>query len=61
MLNPTRDKNEGKYRGEEGKTPVTTAWLVQKVPERETSYELIWRVKVMIKRVWVLVRLVCEV
>ena len=26
MLNLVRDKNEGKYRGEEGKTPgVTTA------------------------------------
>ena len=25
MLNPTRDKNEGTYRGGEGTTPVTTA------------------------------------
>ena len=25
-MNPLRDKNEGKYRGGEGKTPVATAW-----------------------------------
>ena len=25
MLNPTREKTEGMYQGEEGKTPVTTA------------------------------------
>ena len=25
MLNPMRDKNEVKYRGGDGKTPVTTA------------------------------------
>ena len=30
MLNPVRDKNEGAYRGEEGKTPVPRT-LVQKV------------------------------
>ena len=31
MLNPMRAKNEGTYRGAEGKTPVTTARLVQKL------------------------------
>lgn len=37
MLNPMRDENIGKYRGEQkGKTPVTTTlWLVQKVAEGE--------------------------
>ena len=30
MLNPVRDGNDGVYRGE-WKTPVTTAWPVQKV------------------------------
>ena len=26
MLNPVRDKNEGRHRGEEGKIPLTTAF-----------------------------------
>ena len=34
-----REKNESAYRGEEGKTPVVTTWLVQKVAEGKTSYE----------------------
>ena len=43
---PMRDKNEGTYRGGRGggaKTPVTTPWLVQKVAEGKTSFELRWR------------------
>ena len=42
-LDPMRDKNEGKYRGGDGKAPVTTA--CPEVAEGETSYELSWRVK----------------
>ena len=38
MLNPMRDKNEAKHRGE-GTTPVTTAF-VQKIAEGKTSYDL---------------------
>ena len=50
-LNPMRDKYEGKYRGEEGKT-LTTACLVQKVAEGKNnkSYKLSWRVKVTMKK-----------
>ena len=32
-------ENEGMFRGEAGKTPVTKAWLVQKAAEGKTSYE----------------------
>ena len=41
MLTPMSDKNEGTYRGGEGTTPVTTAF-VQKIAEgtSKTSYEL---------------------
>ena len=47
MLNPMRDKNEGTYRGGEGTTPIPQ--LVQKIAEGSTSYELSWKVKVIIK------------
>ena len=47
--NPVRVKKEGAYRGGEGTTPVTTAF-VQKIAEsKPTSYELSWKVKVMKK------------
>ena len=47
MLNPMRDKIEGKCLGGGGKTPVTTAF-VQKISEGKASYELSWREKAMI-------------
>ena len=43
------DKNEGMYRGGEGKTPVTTS-CCPKVAEDTTSYELSWIIKMMIKK-----------
>ena len=39
---------EGTYRGGKGTTPVTTA--LQKIAEGKTSYELSWKVKVIMKK-----------
>ena len=48
-LNALRDGNEGKYRGGEGKTPVTTASDLSRRSLRvKISYELSWRVKAII-------------
>ena len=46
MLNPMRDKMKAScIWGGEGKTPVTAAWLVQKVAEGKISHELSGRAK----------------
>ena len=42
-------KVKARAGGEKGTTPVTTAF-VQKIAEGKTSYELSWKVKVMIKK-----------
>ena len=50
MLNTTCEKNEGKYRGGEGKTPVTMTCPEGRAVEGETSYELSWRTKAVTKK-----------
>ena len=49
MLNPTRDKNDGTYRGG-GTTSVTTACPEDRRGVKTSCYELSWKVKVMIKK-----------
>ena len=44
-------KNKGTYRGREGTTPVTTA--CPEDAEGKTSYELGWKVKVIIKNIYI--------